>query len=85
VRCAGEKAVEALITHGITATTTMNGAKVPPEKIDRSPLKGKHLLFWSDHDEAGRAYAEAVRTCLASQGIAASLTILDVPQNKPEK
>ena len=41
----GEKAAEALMTHGITATTAMNGAKAPPEK-DWSPLKGKHLLIW---------------------------------------
>lgn len=81
----GEKAAEALMAHGITATTTMNGAKAPPEKTDWSPLKGKHLLIWPDHDEAGRAYSEAVSTYLGSQGIAASLTVLDVPNDKPEK
>ncbi len=52
----GEKAAEALMAHGITATTAMNGAKAPPEKTDWSPLKGKHLLIWPDHDEAGHAY-----------------------------
>ncbi|WP_375695572.1 toprim domain-containing protein [Bartonella sp. AC66GZZY] len=81
----GEKAAEALMAHGITATTAMNGIKAPPEKTDWSPLKGKHLLIWPDHDEAGRAYAEAVSTYLGSQGVTSSLTVLDVPSDKPEK
>ena len=81
----GEKAAEALMAHGITATTAMNGAKAPPEKTDWTPLKGKHLLIWPDHDEAGSAYAEAVSAYLGAQGITASLTILDVPNDKPEK
>ena len=65
----GEKAAEALMAHGITATTAMNGAKAPPEKTDWSPLKNKHLLIWPDHDDAGRAYAEDVSAYLGSQAI----------------
>ncbi|WP_212111479.1 AAA family ATPase [Bartonella queenslandensis] len=81
----GEKAAEALMAHGIAATTAMNGAKAPPEKTDCSPLKGKHMLIWTDHDAAGRDYAEAVTTYLGAQGIASSLTVLDVPSDKPKK
>ena len=63
----------------------MNGAKASPEKTDWSPLKCKHVMIWPDHDEAGRAYAEAVSTYLGAQGITTSTTILDVPNDKPDK
>lgn len=81
----GEKAADALISQGFAATTAMFGSKAPLEKTDWSPLKSKHVLIWLDHDEAGRAYADAVSTYLGAQGIAASLTVLDVPSDKPEK
>ncbi|WP_412057313.1 AAA family ATPase [Bartonella sp. DGB2] len=81
----GEKAAEALIQHGITATTAMNGAKAPLDKTDWSPLKGKHVLIWPDHDEAGRTYAAAVRSYLQAQGFVASLTLIETPSDKPEK
>ena len=80
----GEKAADALITHGIPATTAMNGANAPPEKTDWSPLTGKHVVIWPDHDEAGRTYAEAVSTYLGLQGIVSSLAILDIPSHKPD-
>ncbi|WP_083868414.1 AAA family ATPase [Bartonella queenslandensis] len=81
----GEKAAEALIKHGITATTAMNGAKAPLDKTDWTPLKGKHVLIWPDHDDAGRSYAEVVAGYLQAQGLVASLTLLEIPSDKPEK
>ena len=81
----GEKAADALIGQGICATTAMNGANAPPDKTDWSPLAGKHVLIWPDHDEAGRSYAAAVSQYLAGQGRVASLAVLDIPADLPEK
>jgi DNA primase len=75
----GEKAADALIHQGITATTAMNGANAPVDKNDWSPLKGKHVLIWPDKDEAGIQYAERVRDALHRSG-AASVT---VPAERP--
>jgi hypothetical protein len=48
----GEKCAAALVDLGICATTAMNGAKAPIDKTDWSPLKGKRVIIWPDHDEA---------------------------------
>ena len=53
----GEKSADALIEQGICATTAMNGASAPVAKTDWSPLKGKRVLVWPDHDEPGQQYA----------------------------
>jgi len=61
----GEKSAEAakalLPSHVVV--TTMNGAQAP-QKTDLSPLKGRNVLIWPDHDDAGRAYADKVREVL---------------------
>ncbi len=54
----GEKCAEALIQAGICATTAMNGANAPVDKTNWSPLAGKAVLIWPDHDTPGRTYAE---------------------------
>lgn len=62
----------------------MNGATAPPDKTDWSPLTGKHVVIWPDHDEAGRTYAKAVSMHLGLQGIVSSLAILEIPPHKPD-
>lgn len=79
----GEKAADALIAQGFAATTAMFGSKAPLEKTEWSPLKGKHVLIWPDHDQAGRDYAENLRIFLPQAGIA-SLTTLTIPEDKTE-
>lgn len=79
----GEKAADALIAQGFAATTAMFGSKAPLEKTDWSPLKGKHVLIWPDHDQSGRDYAENLHSFLPKAGIA-SLTTLTIPEDKPE-
>ena len=74
VLCEGEKSADALIASGICATTAMGGAKAPLEKTDWSPLQGKHVTVWPDHDEPGMEYARRVAQRLG--GIAASLRML---------
>ena len=80
----GEKCAEALIGLGFCATTAMNGAKAPLDKTDWYPLKGKHVLIWPDNDPVGKEYATAVANFLINQNVA-SLAVLQVPENKPEK
>lgn len=80
----GEKAACALIGAGITATTTMNGARAPVDKTDWTPLADKQVLIWPDRDAPGWDYAEnAARACVAAG--AASVAILVPPTDKPDK
>jgi putative DNA primase/helicase len=80
----GEKAAEALIEHGICATTAMNGASAPIEKNDWTPLINKRVLIWPDKDPAGWQYAEAAAQAALNIG-AASVAILMPPGDKPDK
>jgi len=80
----GEKAAEALIQQGVSATTAMFGASAPVEKTDWSPLKGKRLLIWPDKDSAGWRYAEAAGQAALEAG-AVSVAILMPPGDKPDK
>jgi DNA primase len=80
----GEKCADALITLGICATTAMSGASAPPDKTDWSPLSGKHVLVWPDHDTVGKEHADRVIDKLKSLGLS-SLALMVIPENKPEK
>ncbi|APR98571.1 AAA family ATPase [Wolbachia endosymbiont of Folsomia candida] len=80
----GEKCAEALIKHGITATTAMSGANADAKKTDWTPLKGKHVVIWPDNDKSGKNYADNSARKLLEIGVA-SLAVLEIPQGKPEK
>ena len=80
----GEKCAAALIDLGICATTAMNGANAIIDKTDWSPLIGKHVLVWPDHDEPGKGYAERVVKKLGGLGLA-SLALMAIPEDKPDK
>ena len=80
----GEKAAAALIEQGICATTAMNGASVPVEKTDWSPLKSKRVLIWPDRDEPGWRYALAAAQAVLEAG-AAAVSVLRPPDEKPDK
>jgi uncharacterized protein (DUF927 family) len=61
----GEKtadAARALFPNHVV-TTTMHGAK-SAGKADLSPLAGREVMIWPDHDKAGRDYAEEVAKIL---------------------
>jgi uncharacterized protein (DUF927 family) len=83
--CEGEKAADAAaaLLPELTATTPMHGAK-SPAKADWSPLSGRRVVIWPDHDESGRAFAEHVAR-LAHEAGAAELCIVAVPGHFPEK
>lgn len=46
----GEKCVDALASIGIDATSLMGGANTTIEKTDLTPLAGKTVILWPDHD-----------------------------------
>jgi putative DNA primase/helicase len=83
ILCEGEKCADALISVGYCATTAIGGANTSIPKTDWSPLTGKHIWMWPDHDEAGYGYAE--RICEHLKTICASIMQLDPPTDKPPK
>lgn len=62
---------------------TTSGPSNSVGRVDWSPLAGRMVAIWGDHDESGRGYAEGVRKAL--QDIAAPVGIVDVPDDFPEK
>lgn len=79
----GEKCADALMHMGIVATTAMGGAATALDKTDWSPLSGKTVIVWPDHDEAGARYADTVLPKLLSIG--ARVRRIHVPDDKPTK
>lgn len=78
----GEKCAQALIDIGLCATTAMQGANAPVEKTDWSPLAGKKVLIWPDHDKPGWEYAQRASQAILQVG-AVSCVILVPPNDKP--
>jgi hypothetical protein len=82
VCCEGEKATKALLSVGICATTSPQGA-LNGDKADWSPLKGKQVVLWPDNDTPlekyprglGWEHMRRVRECVAS--IAEEISVLD--------
>ena len=78
----GENKVDALRRIGLIAVTS--GSADSADAADWSPLRGRHVLCWADHDAPGRRYAETVTAKL--RGIAASVEWIDVAAlNLPAK
>jgi hypothetical protein len=62
----GEKCVDAARSIGLVATTSVGGSNAAA-KTDWSVMKGKIVVILPDHDAAGDAYADAVKSlCLAA-------------------
>jgi hypothetical protein len=82
--CEGEKKADAVpaIFPGYVGTTSMGGSKAAANS-DWSPLAGRDVTIWPDHDSPGLAYANTVARLAAEVG-AASVHIVDVPQGWPE-
>jgi putative DNA primase/helicase len=82
--CEGEKATDAAATIFPTfACVTSMGGWQAATKADWSPLAGRHVTIWPDHDAPGSQYAEAVARLVAP--IAASVRIVQVPEHFPAK
>lgn len=76
--CEGEKAADAAaqLFPDATTTTAMNGAQAP-DKADWTPLQGRHVWVWPDHDEPGQRYAKRVAGLVRAAG-ALSVNVLDL-------
>lgn len=79
----GEKCVEALREHGIAATSAMGGANALLEKTDFSPLAGKTVTLWPDHDEPGYSLMARIQPILEKMGC--TVKAVAVPKGKPNK
>lgn len=79
----GEKTAEAatVLFRDHVVTTSIGGGKAAL-RSDWSPLAGRDVVIWPDHDRAGRVYAEAVAR-IARQLSAASVRIVAVPEAWP--
>src|SRR5262249_36916577 len=77
----GEKDVETLREHELYAPCNSGGAGKWPSNCNEV-FRGRHVVIIPDNDEAGRRHARQVAAAL--QGIAASVTILELP-GLPEK
>ncbi|MBM3566047.1 MAG: DUF3631 domain-containing protein, partial [Alphaproteobacteria bacterium] len=80
----GEKAADAAakMFPDVVAITWPGGAKATA-KADWSPLAGRDVLLWPDHDQPGRDAMTAVADELAAVG-AAALALVNVPAEFPE-
>ncbi|WP_175534776.1 DUF927 domain-containing protein [Thiocapsa roseopersicina] len=74
----GEKAAvaSAALFPAAVPIATMNGAQ-SPNKADWSPLAGRSVLIWPDHDDPGTKYAQAAARLALAAG-ARSVGILDL-------
>jgi len=79
----GEKCSDALMHLGIVATTAIGGAATAIDKTDWTPLAGKTVAVWPDHDETGARHADAVIPKLIHIG--AKVRRVTVPQDRPKK
>jgi putative DNA primase/helicase len=78
--CEGEKAADAageLLPDWI-AVTSAGGAQAPKQS-DWTPLRGRRVAIWPDHDEPGQRYAAAVAKLAKASG-AADVRILQPDQ-----
>jgi len=81
----GEKTADAAATlfPDMVPTTPMGGGKAP-HLSDWSPLDGRPVIVWPDHDDPGADFAARVAE-LAMDAGAASVRIVEVPADFPPK
>ena len=78
--CEGEKAADAageLLPDWIVVTSA--GGAQAPKQSDWTPLRGRRVAIWPDHDEPGQRYAAAVAKLAKASG-AADVRILQPDQ-----
>jgi len=62
----GEKCADALAELGYLVTTTFGGCKALA-KSDLTPLAGRSVIIWPDHDDPGNSYAQELAERLNPQ------------------
>ncbi|GMU22149.1 MAG: hypothetical protein AMXMBFR13_22370 [Phycisphaerae bacterium] len=78
----GEKAADEAIKLGFTATTSAHGSK-SPQKTDWTPLAGKRVDLYPDHDEPGEKYTATVAGILMRLNPPARVRIVRLPDLPP--
>jgi putative DNA primase/helicase len=74
--CEGEKAAEAAVRiFPNSIATTSSGGAGAAAKTDWTPIGGRSILIWPDHDAAGENYARDVATILVA--LDCSVSIID--------
>ena len=83
--CEGAKSADAaeLIFPHCIAVTSIKGATAPTWS-DWSPLAGRTVIIWPDHDGAGEKFAKVVAGLLA-RADAESIKIVQIPEALPDK
>jgi len=66
----GEKCADALTSIGIDATSLMGGANTSIDKTDLTPLAGKTVVLWPDHDAPGASLMDKLEGPLRAMGCA---------------
>lgn len=79
----GEKKADALASVGIEATCIMFGSNAPLEKVNWTPISGKHITIWPDKDSSGLGFAEKLAPVLAALGC--TVRVASPPDDKPNK
>lgn len=83
VVCEGEKAADAAIELGFTATTSIGGSQAA-SKTDWSPLTEKEVWFLPDNDEPGQKYVNQGATILKGLDSETPVKILMLPYLPPK-
>ena len=78
----GETVAEALMQQGVTATTLMGGFTAALDKVNWSPLGGKHLIVWPDTRPNLELDYRALAATLYTYGVP-SLGVIVLPDDKP--
>ena len=83
--CEGERAVHGAMFYEPTwiATTSIGGSNAA-DKTDWTPVRGRAVVIWPDHDAPGAKYAEQVAGLCREAG-ASSISVVQVPDAWPEK
>jgi hypothetical protein len=79
----GEKTADAARALFSKLAIVTSGASDSAKTTDWSPLAGRDVVLWPDHDQPGLDYAEAVAAQLKPLGV--ELRVVDVPNFFPQK
>jgi hypothetical protein len=73
----GERACDALLTHGLNAVATVTGAASCPEPAVLEVLRNRRVTLWPDADEQGLKHMARLAERL--RGVASSVTVFEWP------
>ena len=82
VICEGEKCADVLEQYGFLSVTSAHGAK-SASKTDWSPLAGRNVVIWPDHDTPGLEYRDAVTAFLSALNPPAQVKWVDTLRLDP--